>query len=129
MEPQATPPGYNEDGNVWQKSSRGWLVSTPEDGRDAAEAVTEGFESINRRVGLVSVEAKEDALDLAADEGGLFSGILLTLALLVVAASAAVTVNLIVLLGQERAREAPSPASEWRASCNTIGAPTRRSSG
>ena len=80
-------------------------LDTPDDGRDAAEAVTEGFESINRRVGLVSVEAKEDALDLAADEGGLFSGILLTLALLVVAASAAVTVNLIVLLGQERARE------------------------
>ena len=80
-------------------------VAVPEAGRDAAEAVTARFESINRRLGLVSVEAKEDALAVAADEGGLFSGILLTLALLVVAAAAAVTANLVVLLGQERAPE------------------------
>ena len=54
---------------------------------------------------MVAIPVKEDALDIARDEGGLFRGILITLALLVVAASAAVTMNLIVLLGEERSRE------------------------
>jgi putative ABC transport system permease protein len=80
-------------------------VSSPEPGRDAAEDVIEEFEEINRGVGLVAIPVKEDALDIARDEGGLFRGILITLALLVVAASAAVTMNLIVLLGEERSRE------------------------
>lgn len=83
----------------------GLYVSAPAAGADAAEEVVEQFESVNRQLGLVAIEAKEAALDIARDEGGLFRGILLTLALLVVAASAVVTVNLIVLLGQARARE------------------------
>ena len=80
-------------------------VASSQPGADASEALAEGFEDINRQVGLVAVEAKEAALDVAREEGGLFRGILVTLALLVVAAASAVTVNLVVLVGQERARE------------------------
>ena len=80
-------------------------VGAPQPGRDAAEEMAAAFETVGRQYGLLAVEAKEDALDIARDEGGLFRGILLTLALLVVLASAAVTANLVVLLGQERAAE------------------------
>ena len=80
-------------------------VSAAEPGRDEAEDVIEEFDKINRQVGTIAIPVKEDALDIARDEGGLFRGILITLALLVVAASAAVTKNLIVLLGEERSRE------------------------
>jgi ABC-type lipoprotein release transport system permease subunit len=80
-------------------------ISARVPGRDEAEEVAEDFEEFDRQVGLIQLPVKEDALDIARDEGGLFRGILLTLAFLVVVTSAAVTANLIVLLGQERSRE------------------------
>ena len=80
-------------------------VAAPAPGRDAAEEVTRAFEATARMFGLRAAEAKEDALDVAREEGGLFRGILVTLALLVVLAAAVVAGNLLVLLGQERAAE------------------------
>lgn len=80
-------------------------VSARAEGRDEADELAEDFEEVGRLIGVVAITVKEDALDIARDEGGLFRGILMTLALLVVGASAAVTANLIVLLGQERSRE------------------------
>ena len=81
------------------------LVTAPGPGRDAADDVVEAFATGAGRLGVVAVPVKADAMDTAAEEGGLFSGILLTLALLVVAAAVAVTSNLVILLGQARARE------------------------
>ncbi len=81
------------------------LASIEEPGRDAADDAVEVVAGEAGRLGVVAVPVKADAMDIATDEGGLFSGILLTLALLVVLAAVAVTANLVVLLGQERGRE------------------------
>ncbi|MPY98008.1 MAG: FtsX-like permease family protein [Actinophytocola sp.] len=57
------------------------------------------------RLGLDAVAVKREAHAIADDESGQFIGIFASLALLVVLGSAALTVNLIVLLGYERSRE------------------------
>jgi putative ABC transport system permease protein len=74
-------------------------------GGKAADRLVEDYEAEARRIGLVVTPVKEEALEIARDEGGLFRGILLTLALLVMAASVAVAINLLVALGEQRARE------------------------
>jgi len=57
------------------------------------------------QLGLDAVAVKREALAIADDESGQFIGIFASLALLVALGSAALTVNLIVLLGYERSRE------------------------
>lgn len=56
-------------------------------------------------LGLLVNAVEREALAIADDESGQFVGIFATLALLVALGSAALTVNLLVLLGNERARE------------------------
>jgi putative ABC transport system permease protein len=80
-------------------------AAAAEDGREAAEALITAYDDIALQVGLVGVPVMADALDIAEDEGGLFRGILLTLAFLVVVASVVVVVHLVLLIGQERRRE------------------------
>ena len=71
----------------------------------AADRLVDLYRPAASTFGLRVAPVRADALDTAREEAGLFRGILLTLALLVAAASVAVTANLLVLLAQERARE------------------------
>lgn len=80
-------------------------LTTRAGGDEAAEALVDAVRPATAQFGLRAVAAREDALESARDEGGMFRGILLTLALLVAGASVAVTVQLLVLLGQERSPE------------------------
>jgi putative ABC transport system permease protein len=80
-------------------------ASAKRPGTKAAEQLVDAYEPQARKVGLAVTPVKEEALEIARDEGGLFRGILLTLALLVMAASVGVAINLLVLLGEQRARE------------------------
>lgn len=57
------------------------------------------------RLGLVVTAVEREALEIADDESGQFVGIFASLALLVMLGSTALTVNLLVLLGHERAKE------------------------
>ncbi|HUR51803.1 MAG TPA: FtsX-like permease family protein [Mycobacteriales bacterium] len=76
-----------------------------EPGRDAAKAFLDELDPLARRTGVALQPVKEDALDTAAGEGGLFRSILLTLALLVVASAAGGTVQLVLSLLRERMPE------------------------
>ena len=71
-------------------------------GRPAAKAFVDALDPLARRTGLVLSPAKEDQLDIASNEGGLFRSILLTLAFLVVASAVGGTVQLVVSLVRER---------------------------
>jgi putative ABC transport system permease protein len=77
----------------------------PEAGRPAAKAFIDALDPLARRTGVTLQPVKEDALDTAAGEGGLFRSILMTLAVLVVAAAAGGTVQLVVALVRERTPE------------------------
>jgi putative ABC transport system permease protein len=74
-------------------------------GRDAAEDVIDRVGPDAQRLGIVLAPVKEDALDTADEEGGLFRSILLSLAFLVLLASVAAVVELLTALGLERATE------------------------
>jgi putative ABC transport system permease protein len=80
-------------------------VAAREPGRDAAEELIDAYADATRLLGLAAAPVKEDAYDIAEDEGSQFRGILLTLAFLVVAAAVAVTINLVALLGEARSAE------------------------
>jgi putative ABC transport system permease protein len=75
------------------------------DGRDAAEAVMRTLTPEAQRLGVALAPVKEDALDVADEEGGLFRSILLSLAVLVLLAATAATVELLTALNLERGRE------------------------
>jgi putative ABC transport system permease protein len=71
-------------------------------GREAAKSFVDALDPLARRTGVVLQPVKEDALDTAAGEGGLFRSILLTLAVLVVASAIGGTVELVRSLVRER---------------------------
>ena len=75
------------------------------DGRDAAEDLIRTLTPEAQRLGVALAPVKEDALDVADEEGGLFRSILLSLAVLVLLAAVAATVELLTALNLERARE------------------------
>ena len=75
------------------------------DGRDAAEALVERLVPEAQRLGVVLAPVKEDALDVADEEGGLFRSILLSLAVLVLLAATAAAVELLTALNLDRAGE------------------------
>jgi putative ABC transport system permease protein len=76
-----------------------------EDGRDAAEDVIRSLTPEAQRLGVALAPVKQDALDVADEEGGLFRSILLSLAVLVLLAATAATVELLTALNVERLRE------------------------
>jgi putative ABC transport system permease protein len=76
-----------------------------ENGRDAAEDVIRSLTPEAQRLGVALAPVKEDALDLADEEGGLFRSILLSLAVLVLLAATAASVELLTALNVERLRE------------------------
>ncbi|MDP9182796.1 MAG: hypothetical protein M3P04_08495, partial [Actinomycetota bacterium] len=71
-------------------------------GRAAAKAFVDDLDPLARRTGVVLQPVKEDSLDIAAGEGGLFRSILLTLAFLVVVSAVGGTVQLVMSLVRER---------------------------
>lgn len=80
-------------------------LSAARAGRDGAEAVVDELAPLTRTLDLEAEPVRADAADIAEEEGGLFRSILLTLALLVLAAAAVATYGLLVTLGEQRARE------------------------
>lgn len=76
-----------------------------EDASAATDRLVSDLEQWTDKLGLVVTEVEREALEIADDEAGQFVSIFASLALLVVLGSAALTVNLLVLLGHERARE------------------------
>jgi putative ABC transport system permease protein len=73
--------------------------------RGAAKQLIDRVNATAVGVGMTLKPVRSDDLQTAAGEGGLFHSILLTLALLVVAAGAASVVNLLTAVGLERAHE------------------------
>ena len=73
--------------------------------RAGAEAVIDDLEPMARWTDLDLTPVAADERDLAAEDGGLFRSILLTLAVVVVAAAVTGTFGLLVRLGEERSRE------------------------
>ena len=74
-------------------------------GEDGTDAVMRAISPLLRRTRLASSTPLEDALLIAEDEGGQFSGILFTLALLVVAAAVVAAIQMLTALAQDRSRE------------------------
>ena len=74
-------------------------------GPDADEDLQRELEPIMRQVGVTAALVADDALTIADDEGGQFRSILLTLALLVVAAAMIATVQMLTSLAEDRSRE------------------------
>src|SRR3954468_18761604 len=73
--------------------------------RQAAKQLIDRINATAVGVGMTMQPVRSDELRTASGEGGLFHSILLTLALLVVAAGAASVVNLLTAVGLERAHE------------------------
>jgi ABC-type lipoprotein release transport system permease subunit len=90
-------------------------LATP--GRKAADDLVDALDPVARRAGMALLPVHADALDAAGEEGGLFRSLLLTLALLVVAAAAGGTVDLVLSLVRSRSAEL--------AQLRALGAPTR----
>ena len=71
----------------------------------AADAVVRAIQPLLRDTGLRAATVKADALTIADDEGGQFRSILMTLALLVIAAAVVACIQLLTALAQDRSRE------------------------
>jgi putative ABC transport system permease protein len=74
-------------------------------GKAAAKALIDHLDPVARRAGLALQPVKQDSLDTAAGEGGLFRSLLLVLALLVVLAAVGGAVDLVLSLVRERGTE------------------------
>ena len=74
-------------------------------GEQGADDVVRRMQPFLRQTGLVSSTPLSDALEIADDEGGQFKSILMTLALLVVAAAVVAAIQLLTALAQDRYRE------------------------
>ena len=72
---------------------------------DAADEVVRAIQPLLRQAGMTSATVKADALTIADDEGGQFRSILLTLALLVIAAAVVAAIQMLTALAQDRSRE------------------------
>jgi len=70
-----------------------------------AKALIDDLDPVARRAGVALSPVKKDALKTASGEGGLFRSILLTMAVLVVAAAFGGTVDLVLALLRERSGE------------------------
>ena len=86
-------------------------------GKDAAKALIDQLDPVARRAGVALEPVKQDSLDTAAGEGGLFRSLLLVLALLVVLAAIGGAIDLVVSLVRERGAEL--------AQLRALGAPRR----
>ena len=73
--------------------------------QDAADDLVRRIQPLLRETGLTAATVKADALTIADDEGGQFRSILLTLALLVIAAAVVAAVQMLTALAQDRSRE------------------------
>lgn len=71
----------------------------------ATDQLVSDLDENAEQLGLVVTPVQRETLAVADDEAGQFVGIFASLALLVVLGSAALTVNLLILLGHERAGE------------------------
>src|SRR4051812_33077281 len=86
-------------------------------GRKPSDDLVDALDPVARRAGMALLPVRADAIDAAGDEGGLFRSLLLTLALLVVAAAAGGTVDLVLSLVRARSTEL--------AQLRALGAPSR----
>ena len=80
-------------------------MTATSDAAGAADELVRQIDPFLRQVGLTAATVADDALVLALDEGDQFRSILLTLAALAIAAAAVATVEMLVSLAEERARE------------------------
>ena len=80
-------------------------LSAAAPGEAAADALVRKIQPLLRQTGLESAQVMEDALLIADDEGGQFRSILMTLALLVVAAAVVAVIQMLTALAEDRSRE------------------------
>ena len=93
-----------------------------------ADELSRAIAPLLRRVGLGAATVAEDALEIADDEGGQFRSILLTLAVLVLAAAMVAAVQMLIALAEDRSSEiavlrawgTPARAIVWLVSAEAI---------
>ena len=80
-------------------------LTAAEPGEAGNDAIVRAIQPQLRPLDLTASKPLEDALVIADDEGGQFSSILFTLALLVVAAAVVAAIQMLTALAQDRSRE------------------------